>query len=398
MPEDQAPARPVREELDAQTIALRVVTALLLVGAAWLLAGLLVPFVLAMVLAIALSPLAVRIERLGAPKVVASLACVLVVLSVLSVAVGLVLYQAGTMIQNSDHYLQKFGTLLAQGVERVGGDRMVESFGLLKPDGAETGDSGSAESATDDSQSAAAPDDSRNSGGAWTRLLRRNVRALLGWVLTGVGGLVGIVGGVIVFLAFLFYMLQTREEWCDRTTDALTKLGMGPRDGQLAQLQQEIVTYIGCLSLVSLGYMVLVTLVLWAIGMPQPLLWGVLAGLLEFIPYFGPLIASVLPLIVSLSLGSWWQPAAVLGQYVGLHFLESYVVTPLVYGRAVRLNPVTILFAALFFGWIWGPVGLALATPMMILLRGLLVMSPHTPALDAFANVEDEKAEPQPAH
>jgi predicted PurR-regulated permease PerM len=224
------------------------------------------------------------------------------------------------------------------------------------------------------------------------------MRSLLGWVLTGVGGLVGIVGGVIVFLAFLFYMLQTREEWCDRTTDALTKLGMGPRDGQLAQLQQEIVTYIGCLSLVSLGYMVLVTLVLWAIGVPQPLLWGVLAGLLEFIPYFGPLIASVLPLIVSLSLGSWWQPAAVLGQYVGLHFLESYVVTPLVYGRAVRLNPVTILFAALFFGWIWGPVGLALATPMMILLRGLLVMSPHTPALDAFANVEDEKAEPQPAH
>lgn len=378
MPENQAPERTVREELDAQAVALRVVAALLLVGAAWLLAVLLVPFVLAMVLAVALSPLAIRMQRLGAPKSAASLVCVLGILSILSVAVGLVLYQAGAMVKDSDQYLQKFGALLSEGAKRVGSDRVVESLGLLKVEGSATADP-------------------ESPGHDWEQFLRHNMQALLGWVTTGLGGLLGMVGGTVVFLAFLFYMLQTREEWRERTTDALTKLGMRPRDGQLVQLQREIVIYIGCLSLVSLSYTVLITLALWAIGMPQPLLWGALAGLLEFVPYFGPLVASILPLIMSLNLDRWWQPLAVLGLYLGPHLVEGYAVTPLVYGRAVRLNPVTILFAALFFGWIWGPIGLALSTPMMILLRGLLVMSPHTPVLDAFADVEDEKAEPRPA-
>jgi predicted PurR-regulated permease PerM len=98
---------------------------------------------------------------------------------------------------------------------------------------------------------------------------------------------------------------------------------------------------------------------------------------------------------VALSLGSWWQPAAVVALYVALHQLEGYVVTPLVYGRAAEFNPVTILFSALFFGWLWGPLGVALALPMMILLRGLLVITPDTPALDALADVEGEKAKVQ---
>ena len=81
----------------------------------------------------------------------------------------------------------------------------------------------------------------------------------------------------------------------------------------------------------------------------------------------------------------------VVAQYLALHLVEGYVVTPQLYSRAIRLNPVTILFGALFFGWILGPVGLALALPMVIILRGLLVITPDTPALDALAGVEEMK-------
>jgi predicted PurR-regulated permease PerM len=132
-------------------------------------------------------------------------------------------------------------------------------------------------------------------------------------------------------------------------------------------------------------------LILWAIGVPQFLLWGVLAGLLEFIPYFGPLISSVAPTIVALSLEHWWQPALVALQFIALHLVEGYVVTPLVYGQSIRINPVTILFGALFFGWVWGPLGLAMAVPMMIILRGLLAITPDTPALDALADLDKVK-------
>jgi predicted PurR-regulated permease PerM len=78
--------------------------------------------------------------------------------------------------------------------------------------------------------------------------------------------------------------------------------------------------------------------------------------------------------------------------FLALHLVEGYVIEPKLYGRVVRLDPVTILFGAIFFGALWGPGGLAIATPMMIVLRGLILITPDTPALDALAGVRAEKA------
>src|SRR5437763_6495918 len=100
---------------DAQTVALRIVVGLLLVGAAWLLAGLLVPFVLALVLAIALAPLSSRLERAGVPRAVADLLCMLAVVAVLAAMAGLLVYEAGTVLKDSDRYLKRFSELLARG-------------------------------------------------------------------------------------------------------------------------------------------------------------------------------------------------------------------------------------------------------------------------------------------
>jgi predicted PurR-regulated permease PerM len=217
------------------------------------------------------------------------------------------------------------------------------------------------------------------------------------WVITGLGGLLGALGGVVIFLAFLFYTLQTRDDWLDRITLAARRMGLRPTQDKLERIRHEIVMFIGCLALVSLSYVVIVSLGLWAIGVPQPLLWGVLAGLMEVVPYFGPMIAALLPTIVSLSLGHWWQTAATIGLYVGLHTIEGYVVTPLLYGRAVKFDPVTILLGVMFFGWIWGPLGLAAAMPMMILLRGLVDITPETPALNALVEGSDSEADSRKA-
>jgi predicted PurR-regulated permease PerM len=377
----------VQDGLDAQTFALRIIAGLLVVGTAWLLAGLLVPFFLALVLAIALAPVMAWLVGKGVPRAMAGVLCVLAVAAFLGLTIGLILFQTGSIIQDSDKYLRRFSDLLASGSHLSGSDHMIGSFGLLKEDGeAEV-------SGRPGVRAVARPGDAPGAPAAsWDRFLRRNVRSLAQRVGTGLGGLLGFVGGVVLFLAFLFYMLMSQEEWIDRLTLASARLGMRPRHGELVKVQQVLVRYIGCLALVSLAYMVLVSLVLGAVGVPQPLLWGVLAGLLETLPYFGPLIASILPTIVALTLGSWWQPAVVIAMFLGLHLVEGYIVTPLLYGRVIDFNPVTILFGALFFGWIWGPLGITLAMPMMILLRGLLVMAPEAPALDALADVEGEKA------
>ena len=99
-------------------------------------------------------------------------------------------------------------------------------------------------------------------------------------------------------------MLANRSEWIDRIKRASDALGLQPLSGDLPQIQNEIVTYISYLAMVSLVYMVVISLAAWAIGLPQPLLWGVLTALLEVIPYFGPLIAGALPTVVSLTTGA----------------------------------------------------------------------------------------------
>jgi predicted PurR-regulated permease PerM len=369
--ESRAAVDDLRDANDSQVLALRVIAGLMLAGAAWLLAWLVVPFVLALVLAVAASPLADRLERRGLPRSLAALACTLLLLLALSAAVGLIVYEAATVFQDSDRYLSQFSRALHGASRRPPLDRVFEALGLSGRDSTPAG---------------------------WEAALRRSAAALGRWLVSGVGGLLGVLGGGVVALAAFFYMVEGRRAWVAGLTAASRRLGMRPTHGLLETVRHQVVTYLGCLAMVACGYAVVVSLALWLIGVPQPILWGLLAGMLEVVPYFGPLVSSILPTLVALSLGTLWKPLAVGGLFLTLHLVEGYVITPKLYGRAVKLDPVTVLFGALFFGALWGPVGLAIATPMMLILRGFLASAPDTPALDALAgSTGDGAAEPEVA-
>lgn len=366
---------------EALSRTLGVIAALLMLGVAWMLSSILVPFVLALILAIVMSPVVSWLERKGWPTALGSLLCMLFVAFLLLGTLGLMVYQAGSILQNSDKYVNQVGNLLARVSDRAGGDRVMESLGFLgresQASGGETPQKEGSESPT----------------GYWTTFVRRNLQTVIGWVTSGLGGLAGFLAELVVFLAFLFYMLQARAEWVERLTLATSRLGLRPRLEQVRRSQHEIVVFVGFVSLVAFSYAVITSVAFWFIGLPQPILWGLLTGLLEFIPFFGPTIAGTLILLMALTLGSIWQPVAVVTLFLCLHLVEGYIITPMVYGHAVRIDPVTTLVGILLFGWIWGPLGSMLAMPSMILLRGLVVISPDTPALDAIANVDEEKQE-----
>jgi predicted PurR-regulated permease PerM len=123
------PEEAIRSGIDAQTVALRLVAGTLVVAAASQLAGLLVPFFLAIVLAIALSPLADRLERLGLGRPAASVICLLAVVAAIAVTAGLLSAQAGSIVRDADEHIEGFSRLLARVSRSAGGDRMLESLG-----------------------------------------------------------------------------------------------------------------------------------------------------------------------------------------------------------------------------------------------------------------------------
>ena len=121
---------------------------------------------------------------------------------------------------------------------------------------------------------------------------------------------------------------------------------------------------------------------LFLIGVPSPGLWGVLAGLLRFIPYVGVLVAGIGPLALAAAVEPGWLMVG----YVALLFLiveplVGYVVEPLLYGHSTGLSPVSVVVAALFWTWIWGPLGLVLSMPLTLML---VVLGRYIPAFEIF--------------
>ncbi len=160
--------------LDAHTTILRWIAGLLTAGAAWLLAPILVPFVLALALAIALSPLTVRLERMGLGRTGSSLACLVLLTAVLLLTAGLVGYQAGTILQQSDRYIDRVSHLFATVTRVTGGERLLASLGAIRPSEEAPGPQGASPAGPDDDQ-AAAPRDRRR------RILRTRPRSVIRW-------------------------------------------------------------------------------------------------------------------------------------------------------------------------------------------------------------------------
>ncbi len=120
-------------------------------------------------------------------------------------------------------------------------------------------------------------------------------------------------------------------------------------------------------------------LALLIIGVPYWFLWGFLAGLLRFIPYVGTWIAAAMPILLSFAMSPGWvQPLLVLGVFAALDLTTSNVVEPLMFGHSAGVSPVALLVAAVFWTWIWGPLGLVLSTPLTVCM---VVLGQHVPRL-----------------
>jgi predicted PurR-regulated permease PerM len=142
---------------------------------------------------------------------------------------------------------------------------------------------------------------------------------------------------------------------------------------------------------VNVTYGIPVAVGLYFIGVPNAILWGALATVLRFIPYVGPWIAASFPILLSLaSSPGWMAPLLTIGLFIVLELISNNVMEPWLYGSSTGVTPIALVVAALAWTWLWGPVGLVLATPLTVCL---VVMGRHIPKL-AFLSIvlSDEEA------
>ncbi|MBW8809285.1 MAG: AI-2E family transporter [Lysobacter sp.] len=143
----------------------------------------------------------------------------------------------------------------------------------------------------------------------------------------------------------------------------------------LHSIEREISRYVLTISLINTGFGLALAGALYALGVPvqEALLWGTMAAILNFAPFVGPLIGMAVMLLMGLvAFDELWPSLLPVGLYLLLHTIESQAVTPIVLGRRMRLSPLVLILALMFFGWLWGIIGLLLAVPMLVCVKLVL--------------------------
>lgn len=179
---------------------------------------------------------------------------------------------------------------------------------------------------------------------------------------------------VALVLILAVIMLLQRAELRDRLLRLLG--GDTPRmAAALTESGRRVSRYLTAQLMVNLGYGVPMALGLWCIGVPGAWLWGGLATVLRFVPYLGPALGAVFPLVLAFAVDPGWSMVLwTLGLIATLELVSNNVVEPLAYGGSTGVSPLAVLLSAAFWALLWGPVGLVLATPLTVCL---VVMGRH---------------------
>jgi predicted PurR-regulated permease PerM len=180
-----------------------------------------------------------------------------------------------------------------------------------------------------------------------------------------------LVADAVVMFILLYFLLASGDMFLRKLIKVLPSLGDKKRAVEIArQIETEISTYLVTITLINVALGLAVWGLLALVGVPNPLLWGVLATFANYIPLLGPLLMiSVLTMVGLLTFPDLPHALMAPGAFVGLHVLESYLLTPTILGRRLTLNPVVIFLGLIFWGWLWGIAGALLAVPIMMVLK-----------------------------
>lgn len=179
--------------------------------------------------------------------------------------------------------------------------------------------------------------------------------------------------GAISTLVVLYFLLACGDLFLRKTIAATPRLADKERAIDIAQqVEAGVSTYLLTVTLINASLGCVVAVAMYLLGVPNPVLWGALVAVLNFVPYLGEIAAvAALTIVGLLTFDDLWRGLLVPGVFCLLSAAERYLVTPLVLGQRLSLNPVVIVLSVLFWGAMWGVAGALLAVPILVALKTL---------------------------
>ncbi|MBA3577002.1 MAG: AI-2E family transporter [Sphingomonas sp.] len=299
------------------------------------------PVTAALVIAIALVPMLEWLERHKVPSKLAAALCLLIFLLLMMFALGSIVLPALDWVTLIPERIGKVQETLGPLLDLYKSfDRFIE--GIL-------------------SQVAVSPDRSR-------MVTIETPNSLSGLLATSAPHVM-----IQLFFALLviFFFLSGWTAMRKRTI-----VSRGSFEGALttARVIQQVVdstsTYIGTITVINVILGAVTALILWQLGMTSPVMWGGIVAVLNFIPYLGPIAAALLLFLGGLMVfPDAWAAMVPPLVFIGLHMVEANLITPMVVGERLKINPLAILISLSFWAWVWGTTGALLAVPLLIIIK-----------------------------
>jgi predicted PurR-regulated permease PerM len=306
--------------------------------------GFFLPLILALLITLAFMPLVRALSRRGVPAVVTA---ILVVVGIGAALVGL----AAMLAEPTTRMLAETPEIVQQLRERFAG----------------AGGTGPLSRLAEASEQIQAIAEGMDEPGAPQKVVLAQP-GVISWAADTLSGIGGTLGATLLFVVFL---LSSGDLFLQKLVRILPTLSDKKRSLRVVHdVESEVSRYLFTITLINVGFGVAVGISMAVLGMPNPVLWGVGAALLNYVPYLGALVGIALAAVIGLITFPTLAMAALppLAYFI-CNAIEGSVVTPLTLGRRLELNPVAILVALALGGWMWGIVGALIGVPLLVVIK-----------------------------
>ena len=179
------------------------------------------------------------------------------------------------------------------------------------------------------------------------------------------------LGAAVIVFVLAFFLLAFSDTLLTQAVESRSSFGEKRNVVELMHsMESGISRYLGTITLINLGLGIVTGFVLWLLGIPNPVLWGVMVATLNYVPRVGAFVCMAVLFVVGAGAhGSLWQGASVAAAFAVLTAAESYLVTPLALSKSLELSPLAVILSILFWGWLWGIPGGLMAAPLVAIAK-----------------------------